>query len=265
MGDFGPIHSPEKLYYSTATNNKPLHKVSLDSYSISAYKTTYADHDVYSQATGKPLVGMDKLTKDHRYPEAAAGLNWQEARDYCQWLGRQLKLPMDLPTEAQWEYAARNRGAFFVFATDNGLVEEGRNVWEYDQRKAYIAKHDLDTYSPSLPLGQFPPTPLGLYDMMTDSYEWALDWYDANYYQVSPERSPTGPTKGQEKVLRSFPSKSGAALAFGDGMSIARHHRHPDPPKIDFRDRPAPHRNMTGDTAARCVVNNPSPIQAIGR
>jgi len=261
MGDFGPIDSPEKLPYSVDQDNKFLHKVTLKSFSMSAYKSTYADLDVYSEATGTPRVGMDKFTLRHRYPDAAAGLNWQQARGYCRWLGVQLKLPMDLPTEAQWEFAARNRGQMFLFATDNGKVEPGRNVWEYQQREDYITNHDFHFYSPSLPLGQFPPTPLGLYDMMTDGYEWMRDWYDPNYYKVSPESDPTGPASGREKVLRSSEGSSGRALSFGDGLTITRRHRQPDPPKVDYKGTPQPGSNMTGDTTARCVVNSDSELK----
>jgi len=150
----------------------------------------------------------------------------------------------------------------FVFATDNGKVEPGRNVWEYQQRLDFIEQNHLDGYSPSLPLGRFPPTPLGLYDMMTDGFEWVLDWYADDYYKVSPERNPAGPATGTERVLRSFRGSSGAALSFGDGMTFTRNHRLPDPPKVDFKGVPSPDRNMTTDTATRCVVNSPVALTA---
>lgn len=266
MGDFGPLHSPEKLHYNSSPDNKTLHKVVLDSFSMSAYKTTYADYDIYTAATGKPKVGTDKTTQRYRHLNSAAGLNWQQARDYCQWLGKQLNLPMDLPTEAQWEYAARNRGEFFVFATDNGKSEPGRNVWEFGQRIARASEQigssdEGAAGTPSMPLGQFPPTPLGLYDMMTDGFEWVLDWYAADYYRISPERNPTGPSEGKEKVLRSSRSRDGSGLSHGDGMTFERNHRHPDPPKINRITRQAdPEANMTRDTTARCVANQTSPV-----
>jgi len=261
MGDFGPLHSPDKLPYSPATNNKPAHMVSVDSFSMSAYKTTYADHDVYSAATGKALAGMDRISRKTRYADAAAGLKWQQARDYCMWLGGLLQLPMDLPTEAQWEYAARNRGQMLLYATDNGKMEDGRNVWGSSQIEDYLAKHQLDSPWPSLPLGQFPPTPLGLHDMVTDGFEWMLDWYGSGYYATSAEKNPAGPPTGQEKVLRSFSNQAGNGLAPGDGFSFARHHRHPDPPKVNpVTFKPDPDVNMTRDTAARCVVNSAKPV-----
>jgi len=97
--------------------------------------------------------------------------------------------------------------------------------------------------------------------MMTDGFEWMRDWYDPNYYKVSPENDPTGPASGQEKVLRSSRGSSGRALSFGDGLTITRAHRRPDPPKVDFDGTPQPDRNMTGDTTARCVVNSDSELK----
>ena len=129
---------------------------------------------------------------------------------------------MDLPTEAQWEYAARNRGQFWVVATDNGKMELGRNARTFDERSAYAKKFGLTRLEPSLPLGAFPPNPLGLYDMMTEGHEWMLDWYDPDYYAKSPEKNPAGPETGARKVLRSSRGGSGENLIMGDGLSITR-------------------------------------------
>ena len=74
MGDFGPLHSEEKLYYSSAQDNKPLHKVSLNSFSMAAYKITYEDHDVYAKTTGAPQVGMEREARGYRHPKIAASL-----------------------------------------------------------------------------------------------------------------------------------------------------------------------------------------------
>lgn len=256
MGDFGPVHSPEKMPYSSDADNKPMHKVTLDSFSISAYKITYEDHDVYAEVSGSPKVGMDAFTKKRRHPKVAASLTWQQARDYCQWLGQQLNLPTDMPTEAQWEYAARNRGQYWMVATDNGRMELGRNAWTFDQRVEYAEKHDLTELEPSLPLGHFPANPLGLYDMMTEGQEWVLDWYAKDYYAKSPEVNPKGPEKGTHKVLRSSRGGSGDNLIMGDGLSITRRLRLPDRSKDPKSDFP----NPGYGTTSRCVVNRPTSV-----
>lgn len=256
MGDFGPLHSPEKLPYSSAIDNKPLHKVTLDSFSMSAEKITYEDHDVYAAATGTSQVGMDKFTLKRRHPKVAASLIWQQARDYFQWLGKQLNLPMDLPSEAQWEYAARNRGQFWLVATDNGQMELGRNAFSFDARVEYAEKHGLTELQPSLPLRHFPPNPLGLYDMFSEGQEWMLDWYAPDYYAHSPDKNPRGPTAGTERVLRSSQGSSGDNLIMGDGLSIMRSKRLPDQSKDPEFHFPNPGYGTTG----RCVVNQTAPV-----
>lgn len=257
MGDFGPVHSPEKLPYSSDADNKPLHKVTLDSFSMSAYKITYEDHDAYAQATGKPKVGMVALKRGKRHPRISASLTWQEARDYCQWLGQQLNLPMDLPTEAQWEYAARNRGQFWAVGTDNGKMELGRNTRTFDERVDYAEKHGLTELEPSLPLGTLPPNPIGLYDMMTEGQEWVLDWYAEDYYAHSPEKNPAGPVSGTRKVVRSSRGGGGDNLIMGDGLSITRRSMLPDPrQERSLEGLSDPSKGFT----SRCVVNRSIPV-----
>jgi formylglycine-generating enzyme required for sulfatase activity len=253
MGDFGHL--------TRESDDKFLHPVVLDSFSMSAYKTTYEDHDVYTTAMGLPKVGAQMSpTNRVRPPKAGAGVNWYQARDYCQWLGALLDLPMDLATEAQWEYAARNRGQNVAFATDTGEIDVGRNSWEYDQREAMMSSLTDTGYNlPTLPVGQFPPTPLGLYDMMTDGFEWVLDWYGENYYRESPVHNPRGPAKGPFKVLRASPSRDGEALSHGDGVTVLRNKREPIPPNVNSLD-PELKSNKSYDTTARCVVNLPRPV-----
>lgn len=261
MGDFGEKYGDEGLPFDRNADSKPLHKVTLTSFSIGAFKTSYEDHDVYSASNGKERAGMDATNLRSRFPQAGAGLNWYAAREYCRWLGALLKLPMDLPTEAQWEYAARNRGQHILFATDNGKIDVGRNVWDLDQRDAQVEKLNATGNPPSLPLGQFPPTPLGLYDLITDGYEWTLDWYDADYYRSAPELNPMGPTTGTQKVLRSHRGTSSGGLVYGDGFTIARKKREPNPPKINILSgMPDSTANLTRDTTARCVANRSTPV-----
>lgn len=212
MGDFGPIWLASKLPLTDHKDDKVLHKVTLSSYSIEAYKTTYAAFDVYSDATKTTRAGMDKKNLDgaYRNPYVPAGVYWPQARDYCQWLGNLTGLPFALPTEAQWEYAARNRGRFFAFSTDNGNLNFGRNIAGAKQRAllaaSVISKED-DVISTALfyPVGLFPPSPLGLYGMGVNGQEWTHDYYGADYYAHSQEIDPTGPKNGSKRVVRGFP------------------------------------------------------------
>ncbi|MDO3624349.1 SUMF1/EgtB/PvdO family nonheme iron enzyme [Ralstonia pseudosolanacearum] len=212
MGDFGPKTTPDKMPYVPSYGyGDPLHEVELDSFSISKYKVTYEDYDVYSEAEGKPRIAT--LSLDRRYrktPNIPAGVNWQEAKDYCVWLGKVSGLPYGLPTEAQWEYAARNRGKFTPYATDNGKYEEGRNVASYDQ----VHEMTKGVTSPHVyPIGKFPANPLGLYDMASNGTDWVNDWFSKDYYEHSPKKNPQGPESGTEKVVRGIESDYVTALA----------------------------------------------------
>jgi formylglycine-generating enzyme len=220
MGDFGEIHSEDKLPYTGETDNKPLHKVRLSDYAIQKYKVTYGDFDTYALANGLPLPYTRPTTgpfekEIRQHPKSASfpiGVDWYDAKDYCKWLGQQIGRKMDLPTEAQWEYAARARGQFLIYPTDNGLYEDGRNI--ASEREAKKLGGGWGTPNP---IGLYPPNPLGLYDMAKNGFEWVNDWYAEDYYEHSPVQDPQGPSTGTKKVLRS--RENGESYA---GMTMER-------------------------------------------
>ena len=202
MGDFGPLVG-EKLPFSINQDDKKLHKVILSDFSISKFKVTNANYLVYLNATGKEKPPVHIFVKD--YPslgssDYSVGVTWQQAKDYCQWLGHMSGKNIDLPTEAQWEYAARSRGQYLPFATDNGQFEKGKNI---------PSDEELDSFTdgfgfPFYPIGKFSPNPLGLYDMGLSGSEWINDWYAPDYYSYSPVNDPGGPAQGTKKVLRGY-------------------------------------------------------------
>jgi sulfatase modifying factor 1 len=191
MGDWGTESGQP---YDIDTYSRPVHKVTLDGFSMMAYKITYDDFDVFTDATGSARINIDSIGIHYRAPKRPAGVSWYGAKAYCLWLGKLTNLPFDLPTEAQWEYAARSGGKKMLFATDNGKIERSRNFpkeWEYGEKK------------PPLPdVGAFPPNPAGLYGMSENTSEWVNDWFDEDYYKASPEKNPSGPDKGNQKVER---------------------------------------------------------------
>jgi formylglycine-generating enzyme required for sulfatase activity len=191
MGDWGP--APGR-HYDFVTDSRPLHRVTLDGFLMMAYKVTYDDFDVFTDATSAERVDMDEISVRDRAPKRPAGVSWYGAKAYCQWLRNLTNLPFDLPTEAQWEYAARSGGKRMLFATDNGRINRGRNFpkeWEHGEKEPPIPN-----------VGSYPPNPAGLYGMSEDTSEWVNDWYDANYYSISPQKNPFGPNKGTMKVRR---------------------------------------------------------------
>ena len=113
-------------------------------------------------------------------------------------LGKESDRNIDLPTEAQWEYAARSRGQYIPFATNNGEFLPGKNIPSQDELSEYTDGAGIPIY----PVGKYPPNPLGLYDMGLSGSEWTNDWYASDYYSHSPVNDPQGSVKGTEKVLR---------------------------------------------------------------
>ena len=239
MGDFGPLDKEKTggLYYGIGDYGvRTIHKVSLKSYSLSRYQITFHDYLLYRQSKGLgnpyPIEHITAQNREHgfnnkfgnkkwlkistntpespRQSETPAFLPWEAAQEYCQWLGEQTGLPYSLPTEAQWEYAARNRGQFVLYPTDNGQFEPGRNLPSYEQRQERRRLGGIDSF----PVGSFPATPLGLYDMGYNGFEWVNDWFDPDYYSHSPEADPQGPAEavftdgyggtGFSKVVRGY-------------------------------------------------------------
>lgn len=191
MGDWGK--QANGVYYDIDTYSRPLHRVTLDGFSMMAYKVTYEDFDVFTDATGKERIASTSWYVKYRAPKRPAGVSWYGAKDFCQWIGNVTKLPFDLPTEAQWEYAARSGGKRMLYSTSNGRIERGNN----------FPAEWVDGPEPPLPdVGIFPPNPAGLYGMSENTGEWVNDWFDPDYYARSPTKNPTGPATGTERVLR---------------------------------------------------------------
>ena len=217
-------------YWTGYDDNKPAHPVELDSYYIQKYEVTYGEYDVFAKVTNKVLPKADDIGQIWRQDNMAVRLNWFDARAYCVWLGKISKLPFDLPSEAQWEYAARNRGQYVPYATDNGWLEKGRNY-----KKAFVGSER----SMSSIVGINPPNPLGLFEMQESAGEWVLDWHDDAYYKLELDigkvKNPTGPEHGEKKVWRG-----------GDGIGTAWY----DTVFTRFEASPS-----EGSQGMRCVAN----------
>ncbi|AZC30620.1 SUMF1/EgtB/PvdO family nonheme iron enzyme [Pseudomonas chlororaphis] len=171
-----------------------VHPVKLSSYYLSKFQTTIGDFDLFFIAQGKPVFNAERRKREdlkslHQPNLPAPAQSWQEAKEYCGWLGQLSGYPVDLPTEAQWEYAARNRGQHVVFPTDNGSLNYGRNFPEPDE---------MDTF----PVDKFVPNPLGIYNLSGNATDWINDWYDKDYYRHSPVENPKGPSSGTQRVWR---------------------------------------------------------------
>ncbi len=235
MGDVGYIDKDGQFRnFTNDANVFPVHQVTLSSYSIQAYEVTYKEFDIYTDA-----IDGERIAKDYReeiytgpnYP--AKFLSWHQARDYCQWLGQQIGYPMDLPTEAQWEYAARSRGKPVAHATNNGDIGYGVNY--RDPTKIW---HPM-------PVGSWPPNPLGIYDMTGNVDEWTLDaWH------IYQEESLVDPQYTEDLI----PNLSSQKITRGSGVIGGKG-------QIQLYRRAVRDPNSTGaGIGIRCVVNHPEPI-----
>lgn len=194
MGDIGTkvvsdSGESQHLPWSRYLDDDYLHKVVLSSFWMNKYETTYGDFDKYTELTGQERQFENIKKRKKRGKNYPVGVSWYQANDYCQWLAKESGLAFSLPTEAQWEYAARNRGKPIGYATNDGTIKPGVNYHGRDENLRGK-------------VGRYPPNPLGLHDMSDNVFEWVFDWYDKDYYKNSTVNNPTGPDKGTEKVVR---------------------------------------------------------------
>ena len=194
------------------TDWQPEHKVSVDAFYMDKFEVTNKQYFDYCSQTGNPLPefwGSAQFKCSLEYPDhPVVGVSFMEALKYAQWAGKRL------PTEAEWEYAARGGLPYSNYPwgnqIDSTLVNYGKK------------------YRTTLKAGSFKPNGFGLYDMGGNVWEWTMDNYSDDYYANSPGQNPKGPDSGRFKVIRGGSWHSG-------GMCIQTFYRNGlSPSWIDF-------------------------------
>lgn len=168
---------------------RPLHPVYLSSFWIDKYETTNAEYRRCVEAgVCQPPKDRQVFDDPQRVQHPVANLTWGQARAFCQWRGRHL------PTEAEWEKAARGTDGR-RYPWGNGEEVINNLVKEQTVRS---------NGSPIGPIGNFPTaqSPYGVYDLVGNVWEWVKDWYAEDYYASAPPRDPQGPLRGSFRVLR---------------------------------------------------------------
>jgi sulfatase modifying factor 1 len=199
---------------------RPIHRVWVDAFHLAATQVTNAEYARFLRATGAapPPFWDDKNLNHPQQP--VAGTSWQDAARYCEWLTAQSGRHYRLPTEAEWEHAAR------------GGLEQKQFPW------GDSAPHSLPDYATRWqtgpePVALYAPNALGLYDIGDNVHEWCSDWYDPNYYAVSPERNPRGPEMSSMKPAR----KSSRGGSWRHQIKVARcSARSSIPPEFQYAD-----------------------------
>ena len=170
---------------------KPVHRITVNNFYIGKYEVTQKEWITLMESNPSHFKG-DNLPVEN--------ISWNDIQEYLKRLNIQTGKKYRLPTEAEWEYAARGgyKSNTYTYSGSNNLEEV---AWSY-----------ANTGDKTNKVGTKKPNEIGIYDMSGNVWEWCNDWYDENYYKNSPNNNPKGPTRGSERVLRGGSCNNGALL-----------------------------------------------------
>ena len=165
------------------TDEQPVHKVCVDDFYMGKYEVTQKEWVDVMGTNPSHFKGCDNCPVEN--------VSWDDIQEYINKLNQKTGKRYRLPTEAEWEYAARSGGKSEKYSGTSSKSEVSDYAW-------YISNSGSKTH----PAGEKKSNGLGIYDMTGNVWEWVQDWYDENYYKSSPENNPQGPSNGDARVLR---------------------------------------------------------------
>jgi formylglycine-generating enzyme required for sulfatase activity len=172
-------------------DERPAHRVRLDAFAVARLPVTNADYAAFLAATGHAPPRFWDDPGFNQADQPVVAVSWHDAVAYCAWLRRKTGRRCRLPTEAEWERAARggHEGAVYPWGDDPVAWSADPTLARVRQERPY-------------PVGRSRPNGFGLLDMGYNVHEWCSDWYAPDYYAASPERNPTGPSTGTRRASR---------------------------------------------------------------
>jgi formylglycine-generating enzyme required for sulfatase activity len=192
----GPVEVPGMVFVPSGEfvmgsewgewDEEPRHIVYLSAFYIDKYETTNEEYQrcIDARRCDPQAYRSDRSVMGPRQPVVAVG--WDDAVRYCRFAGKRL------PTEAEWEKAARG-------------TDERRYPWGNEWHREWVNLHGPeDGFAATAPVGSFPGnvSPYGAYDMAGNAWEWVSDFHEKRYYRTSPRENPKGPAKGDRHVMR---------------------------------------------------------------
>jgi formylglycine-generating enzyme required for sulfatase activity len=208
-------------------DEKPTHEVCLDDFYFGKYEVTVGAFGRFVEETEykttaergggcKALEGTGWVTRTGatwKDPGFRQGLNspvtcisHEDALAYARWKSKKSRKKYRLPTEAEWEFASRNRGRNFKYPWGNREEEPYGNIYDSTAQKnlgPIAALEDYrDGYIYTAPVAGHAPSPMGIHGLSGNLWEWTHDYYGKGYYSKSPRTNPIGPKKGDRKVIR---------------------------------------------------------------
>jgi len=198
----GLVRWAKKWYSSVEASwferETPRHTVYLDAFYMDKYEVTVGQYKKFINATGHSAPDWSNVSKyspTDNHP--IVYVSWNDAQKYAKWAGKRL------PTEAEWEKAAR--GGLVGKKFPWGDKDPDGTQCNFADKNTDYSRSDKsvdDGYQYTAPVGSFTPNGYGLYDMAGNVWEWCADWYAEDYYANSPSRNPQGPSSGEYRVCR---------------------------------------------------------------
>jgi sulfatase modifying factor 1 len=170
-------------------DEKPVHRVWVDAFELAAYQVRNAEYACFLAATECPPPPCWTAPNFNHTKMPVVAVSWYEALAYCDWLSGATGRLYRLPTEAEWERAARGGAEGLLYPWGDAGPDA---VPDYAKRWKLGPE----------PAGTYAPNAYGLYNLGDNVHEWCADWYDSGYYGRSAERNPRGPVDGRRRASR---------------------------------------------------------------